>query len=72
MAGPQKLVDYDEATEEKRWWNTKQRMLQIHEMMSGTNEAGDDESASGEDDGFFGRLITRVINNVQVRWLEEA
>ena len=61
LSTPKYFTKYDEETEFKRAQNTKQKRLQISEMMQ-----SDNPNENNNNDSFTGRLIAKIINNLQI------
>jgi vacuolar protein sorting-associated protein 13A/C len=70
LAGPRKETEFDMETEMRRAQSDKQKRLLVAEMLrgrGGSDDSAASAAASKKDDGFTGRLIALVLNNVQVR-----
>jgi vacuolar protein sorting-associated protein 13A/C len=62
LSTPKYFTKYDEESEFKRAQNTKQKRLQISEMMQSDNSTKENNNS----DSFTGRLIAKIINNLQI------
>ena len=65
LASPKEFSKYDEQSELKRAQNTKQKRLALAEMLQ-TSDSSSEANNSSSNDTFTGRLIARLLNNLQI------
>eukprot|EP01098_Paradermamoeba_levis_P016483 TRINITY_DN8923_c0_g1_i1.p1 TRINITY_DN8923_c0_g1~~TRINITY_DN8923_c0_g1_i1.p1 ORF type:complete len:237 (-),score=82.50 TRINITY_DN8923_c0_g1_i1:49-759(-) len=62
IIGPKSLQQFNAEEELKKELKTKKRLLQLAELMEG----GDQESGDKKDEGFTARLVTKIVDNLQI------